>query len=151
MGSTDRRISINHLACSAICTTHAHHSLAKRAKLYVIKAVQPRLVNIYKHRNWHRPPTFSWKHRPTPTDLEKTDTVTTLQGTQLHDWAAKYSDSHKCLFSLLIHSTRDAESLFFRGTQTPTPGLEKLGLQTSTPTLGPKSHYNSDSKTYCVT
>jgi len=37
------------------------------------------------------------------------------QGTQLDDWTAKYSDSRKCLFSLLIHSTRNAESLFFVG------------------------------------
>ena len=33
---------------------------------------------LKKHRHRHRPPTFSGKHRPTPTDLEKSDTVTTL-------------------------------------------------------------------------
>jgi len=52
MGSTDRLRSINHHTCSAVCITHAHHSLvdqAHGAKLYVIKTVQRCLVNIYKH------------------------------------------------------------------------------------------------------
>jgi len=49
---------------------HARTRLAcrlgpQRQTLYVIKAVQGRLVNIYKHRNRNRPPTFSRKHRPT--------------------------------------------------------------------------------------
>ena len=43
-----------------------------------MEAAQWHLVHAYKHRNRDRPPNFSRKHRQTPTDLEKSDTVTTL-------------------------------------------------------------------------
>jgi len=43
-----------------------------------METTQWHLVHAYKHRNRDRPPTFSWKHRQTPIDLEKSDTVTTL-------------------------------------------------------------------------
>jgi len=49
---------------------------------------------------------------------------------------------------------RNAESLLFCGTSTPTPGLENLGLQTKKtwiPTPDPKSDSDSDFRTYCVT
>jgi len=55
----------------------------------------------------------------------------------------------------LFKHARDVESLFFCGI--PTPELENLGLRTPTPALktwtptpGPKSDSNSDSRTYCV-
>ena len=42
------------------------------------------LVHTYKHRNRDQPPTFSRKHQQTPTDLEKSDIVTTLHASVVY-------------------------------------------------------------------
>ena len=50
---------------------------------------------------------------------------------------------------MLLRPVDSMESPCFCGTPTPTPGIERLGLQT--PTQDRESHSNYDSRTYCVT